>query len=54
MNAEQLKWIEEKLREAAACQMYGSLSFQFQNGALTGLEIKKTEKPPVDAKHKPK
>lgn len=54
MTAEQLKWIEEKVAEAVACQMYGTLSFQFQNGAITGLEIKKTEKPPVDAKRKGK
>ena len=49
---ETLDWVMDILKREANSHLYGSVTIQFQNGAIQVVKIEKTEKPSVDGQKK--
>jgi hypothetical protein len=43
-----VNWLLQILNKQSDRKMYGSVTIFFQNGEITHVETKNTEKPPVD------
>ena len=45
-----VNWLLQILNKQSDRKMYGSVTIFFQNGEITHVETKNTEKPPIDLK----
>ena len=47
-----VNWLLQLLNKRCEDKFYGSVTVYYQNGVVTHVDTKTTEKPPVDLKHK--